>query len=388
MPKQLGSNPKNALRSSPRVRIGLVSGLTLITVGTILAYHHAPDSPFRERNGGRFEGSTQSLNSPSKEYVYAGGRLVATEEPVSAPAPAYQGFHDGAGCNTIEGWAWDANNPSATVNVDIYDGNSFLGTTPANMYREDLLNVLGSPYHGFSFYTPAALKNGVAHTIVTKFSGTSTLLSNTSRTIQCSLAPSYQGFHDGVGCTSIVGWARDVNDPNGTVNVDIYNGTALIGTVAATLYRQDLADVFGDPYHGFAFPVPVALRDGLPHSITVKFGGTGTNLSNTPKTFTCASSTTNFQGSLDVADCNTISGYAWDANDNSTTMEVAIYSDGGVVVVLPAQQAYPGVGNGYHGYRFAVPSSLKNAQQHSITVKFSGTSTNLSNTPKTITCFQ
>ena len=298
---------------------------------------------------------------------------------------AYGGFHDGAGCNTIQGWAWDANNPSSTVNVDIYDGNTFIATTPANMYREDLLNALGSPNHGFSFLTPASLKNGAVHTINVKFSGTNTLLSNSPKTVQCSLPPVLIGRHDGQGCNAIEGWAWDRNDSTGTVSVDVYDGAALIGSTAATLYRQDLADVFGSPYHGFIFHPPASLKDGQTHTITVKFGGTNTNLPSSPRPFVCTSSTPNYQGNLDVADCSSISGYAWDANDDNT-INVAIYVDGGFLVVVPAQQAYPGIGNGFHGFRFAVPASLKNGQPHSIGVKFSGTATSLSGTPKTINC--
>jgi hypothetical protein len=81
-----------------------------------------------------------------------------------------------------------------------------------------------------------------------------------------------------------------------------------------------------------------------------------------------------------------ISGYAWDANDNEGTINVAIYADGNFVVVVPAQEAYAGIGTGFHGFRFAVPASLKNGQQHSILVRYSGTFTSLSNSPKTITC--
>src|SRR6266571_3559577 len=301
--------------------------------------------------------------------------------------PRYQGFHDGAGCNTIEGWAWDANNPNSTVSVDVFDGTTFIATAPANMYREDLLNALGSPNHGFSFNTPASLRNGVAHTISVKFSGTNTLLVNTNRTIQCNLPPSYNGRHDGQGCNAIEGWAWDANDPNGTVNVDIYDGSTLIGTVAATLYRQDLADVFGSPYHGWIFHTPPSLKDGQPHTITAKLGGTNQNLPlDTPRTTSCTSGTPNYQGNLDVADCNFISGYAWDSNDGEGTIVVAIYVDGNFLVVVPAQEAYPGVGTGYHGFKFAVPASLKNGQPHSIQVRFSGTSTSLPGSPKTITC--
>jgi hypothetical protein len=301
--------------------------------------------------------------------------------------PQYQGRNDGAGCNTIQGWAWDANTPTSTVSVDIYNGNTFIATTPANMYREDLLNALSSPNHGFSFLTPAALKDGAVHTINVKFSGTNTPLSDTSRTIQCTLPANLYGRHDGQGCNSMVGWAWDGNDPNGTVNVDIYDGTTLIGTVAATQYRQDLADNLGSPYHGFSFHPPASFRDGQPHTITVKFGGTNTNLPlDTPRTTSCTGSTLNYQGSHDTADCNWISGYAWDRNDNGGTINVAIYVDGNFLVVVPAQQAYPGIGSGYHGFKFAVPASVKNGQLHSIRVKYSGTTTDLSNTPITITC--
>jgi subtilisin-like proprotein convertase family protein len=300
---------------------------------------------------------------------------------------AFQGFNDGAGCNTISGWAWDANNPNGTVSVDIYDGNTLIGTSPANMYREDLLNVLGSPNHGFSFLTPASVKDGAVHTIKVKFAGTNTLLANTTRTVQCTQAPNFFGRHDGQGCNAIEGWAWDGTDPNGTVNVDIYDGATLIGTVACTLYRQDLADNIGSPYHGFIFHTPASLRDGQPHTITVKFGGTNTNITlDTPRTTSCTSGTTNYQGNLDSADCNFISGFAWDANDDQGTINAAIYVDGAFYVVVPAQEAYAGVGTGFHGFKFAVPASLKDGQTHSITVKFSGTSTSLSGTPKSIHC--
>ena len=300
---------------------------------------------------------------------------------------ALEGFHDAAGCNTISGWAWDSNNPNGAVSVDIYDGTTLIGTVPANMYREDLLNALGSPSHGFSFLTPAALKNGAVHTIDVKFSGTNTPLSNTSRTIHCGGSANLQGRHDGQGCNAIEGWAWDSNDPNGTVNVDIFDGTTLIGTVAATLYRQDLADALGSPYHGFIFHTPASLKDGQPHTVTVKFGGTNTNLTlDTPRTTSCTSATPNYLGNHDVADCNFISGYAWDTNDDQGTINVAIFVDGNFLVVVPAQQAYPGVGTGYHGFKYAVPGSLKNGQPHSIQVKFSGTTTSLSNSPKPINC--
>ena len=327
-----------------------------------------------------------AVGSPAKEYVYGGGKLIATEEAVGGTQGMNQGFHDGAGCNTISGWAWDQSSPGTAVSVDIYDGVTLVGTALANMYREDLLNVLGSPNHGFSYATPAALKNGAAHTITVKYGGTSTVVGGSPKTIQCSQVASYQGVHDGAGCDTLSGWAWDSNDRSSIVNVDVYNGTTLIGTVAATQYRQDLGDVLGSPYHGFTYPMPASLRDGLSHAITVKFGGTGTNLTNSPKTMTCNSAGPSYTGNLQVANCTTITGYAWDTGDYQSTINVAIYADNVFQVVIPAQQVSAGIGNGYHGFIFAAPASLKNGQAHTIKAKISGTNIELTNSPRTITC--
>jgi len=310
---------------------------------------------------------------------------------VEAPAHAYQGFLDGAGCNVIAGWAWDGNNPNTTVSVDIYDGSTLVvAAVPAGMYREDLLNVLASPNHGFSYPTPASLKNG-AHSINVKVAGTQVAIGSTG-TLHCTeMSPALQGSFDGIGCDTVCGWAWDGNDPANIVNVDIYDGSTLIGTIAATQYRQDLVTALGSPYHGFTFPTPAGLKNGQTHAITVKFGGTSTNLTwNNPRNFNSTCSTPpSFQGSLDPVNCTQISGYAWDANSDLSTINVAIYLDGNFQVVVPAQQVYqhtPPIGDGYHGFIFAVPASWKGNVPHSVSVKISGTNTFLSNSPQGLKC--
>jgi hypothetical protein len=284
----------------PWILVGLAA--SLIAVLTLFARPEVP-TEVPKVVGDLNEGSTQRAQefSSLKIDFHQGRGLTASSIGAStslsavgtviAQSPQYQGFHDGAGCNTISGWAWDANNPSTTVSVDIYDGTEFIASTSANMYREDLLNALGSPNHGFSYPTAAALKDGAFHTVNVKFSGTGMLLSNTGRTVVCTAGPNLIGRHDGQGCNAIEGWAWDSNDFTGTVNVDIYDAATLIGTVAATQYRQDLADVFGSPYHGFIFHTPSSLKDGQPHAITVKYGGTNIALPNSPIAFGCSGST-------------------------------------------------------------------------------------------------
>jgi hypothetical protein len=389
-------------RRRPAIIIAVALVLSLFAACAILASSGAYRSMFRQKaSKKRGTVSTASLNSnnPSKEYIYVGGRLIATEEASGVPPPAvYQGSHDVADCQIIAGWAWDQNQPNSPINVDIYDGTTLIATVTASIFRQDLLNAgIGNGVHGFSFATPASLKNGQPHSVRVKFSGTNTDVFNTPKTINCGGAPpapaTFQGFHDVADCQAIAGWAWDSNQPNTSISVDIYDGTTLIATVPANIFRQDLANAgIGNGVHGFAFATPASLKDGQSHSIRVKFSGTSTDLQSTPKTINCGDAApASFQGFHDVADCQAIAGWAWDSNQPNSPINVDIY-DGTTLIVTVAANIFrqdlanAGIGNGVHGFAFATPASLKNGQPHSIRVKFSGFSTDVQNTPKTITC--
>src|SRR2546425_13309648 len=65
-----------------------VAILSLFAAWTLLAYSGALDSVFRQKGkrGGTVSTASFNSNSPAKEYVYAGGRLVASEEPTGGAA--------------------------------------------------------------------------------------------------------------------------------------------------------------------------------------------------------------------------------------------------------------------------------------------------------------
>jgi subtilisin family serine protease len=113
----------------------------------------------------------------------SGGRLNIAK----ALQSIYQGYHDGATCQAINGWAWD--HTGIPISVDIYNGAARLATSPANLFRQDLLNAgIGNGYHAFVYNVPAALKDGVTHSIDVKFAGTTTDLSTTPRSLICQVA--------------------------------------------------------------------------------------------------------------------------------------------------------------------------------------------------------
>jgi|GEM_PF-3461865 len=98
----------------------------------------------------------------------------------------------------------------------------------------------------------------------------------------------FGGFHDSADCGVTGGWAWNANEPDTPINVDIYDGVALVATISANVFRADLVrNGVGNGYHGFVYSYNDQIKDGRPHSIRVRFAGTNIDLSNTPKSIAC-----------------------------------------------------------------------------------------------------
>ncbi|HKI02994.1 MAG TPA: DUF4082 domain-containing protein [Thermoanaerobaculia bacterium] len=100
--------------------------------------------------------------------------------------------------------------------------------------------------------------------------------------------PLYEGFHEVASCSAISGWAWDQNSPNSPINVSIDRDNIHITTVAANLFRQDLVNAGkGNGFHAFVYPVDTSWKDGVSHSVRVRFNNTATNLTWAPRTLLC-----------------------------------------------------------------------------------------------------
>ncbi len=100
-------------------------------------------------------------------------------------------------------------------------------------------------------------------------------------------------------------------------------------------------------------------------------------------------------GYLDTADCNQITGWAWDRTAPNAALLVDIYDGnnliaGGVLANQFRQDLVnAGKGNGQHGFSIATPASLKDGKPHSIGVKFtsgSNAGNYLGSSPRPIVC--
>ncbi len=160
-----------------------------VSAGEILGYSNAWNPP--HVHFAIHPGFDPEPNNPWRGYTANRSTTYGFTDPIpflnahprnASGGQTFDGHHDGTTCDKIFGWAWDRTQPTARVNVDIYDGSTKLGTVTASGFRQDLLNAgIGDGFHAFNFSTPSSLKDGLSHTITIKFANTTFQLSNTGQ---------------------------------------------------------------------------------------------------------------------------------------------------------------------------------------------------------------
>lgn len=92
-------------------------------------------------------------------------------------------------------------------------------------------------------------------------------------------------------CEAFEGWAWDYNRVNTPLGIEILDGPAVIATLPAGEFRQDLADNGkGNGYHAFRFILPDELKNGLRHLLSARVAGSSFILKNSPQGLVCRNS--------------------------------------------------------------------------------------------------
>lgn len=91
----------------------------------------------------------------------------------------------------------------------------------------------------------------------------------------------YKGSLDSTSCSSITGWAENMDVPASTISVILTTGSSTLITIPAGTFRSDVGN------HSFSFATPASLHDGLAHvidAVLIKTAGGTQVLSNSPRT--------------------------------------------------------------------------------------------------------
>lgn len=106
----------------------------------------------------------------------------------STPNPHHEGYHDGANCRAIFGWAWDQTQANTPINVDIFRDSTFVTNVPASSFRSDLLSAgKGNGYHAFSYTPTSSWKDGQWHSARVRFGGSSASLTSSPISFICNV---------------------------------------------------------------------------------------------------------------------------------------------------------------------------------------------------------
>ncbi len=177
--------------------------------------------------------------SPSSPVSVTVNPSVDTRVDWKLVRTAPKGFHDNSDCSVSGGWTCDPDNYSQALDVHFYDGpgfTTFIGAVTANQTREPAVGAEcgGNSNHGFTFTTPASVKDGTNHSIyaypinIGAGAGYNPLLGGSPRSISCSITNTISGsvFVDANG-----DGRKNVGESNYTGAITITSsGTGDIGT--------------------------------------------------------------------------------------------------------------------------------------------------------------
>ncbi|HEY0908158.1 MAG TPA: PKD domain-containing protein [Candidatus Paceibacterota bacterium] len=329
------------------------------------------------------------------------------------------GFIDGASCDVITGWTYDPDNSSVSNGVHFYtDNNVLIGNTEADQPRQDVNDANGvSGNHGFSFPTPASLKDGQTHNIYayglnTNGAGENAILSGSPKQITGCTTDGGSGGPgpilnlpphaptvtptSGSGAANVSHtFTANTTDPEGDNvdygfdwnndgNVDFYSGLVPSGTSAQMSYSWSAAGTY---------PVRVVVRDSnlnysaetvVPFVVTSTGGGGGNtntapNLPNLLSAPLTGPINTPIQFSVVATDPqNDNISYGFDWNNNGQNIEYTALTMSGISAEI--SHSWPAAGT----YTFSVRArdaqgAISAPISHTITI--SGTTGGNNNPP-------
>ncbi|MFN8644276.1 MAG: MBOAT family O-acyltransferase, partial [Candidatus Binatia bacterium] len=195
-------------------------------------------------------------------FLLFSGRLTGNATAAPPGEHAFDGAFERATCEEIGGWAWDARDPAAPLQVEVVVDGRAVATATANLFRPDLAAAgRGDGAHAFVVVPPDVLRDGWAHETRVRIAGSAVELAGGPRQLVCGRRvenlDGRAGTLDPVTCAAVGGSAWDTTRPEAVVNVDVYDGATLLATVAAD---QPPAEPGGP--RRFVCLTPASLRDG------------------------------------------------------------------------------------------------------------------------------
>lgn len=279
------------------------------------------------------------------------GRVLMSASPY--------GFVDTLNKTAISGWAYDAQDKSLGVTIDVVvDGTTTsLATT---VRRDDVAALVGSRYHGFYYVMPALSPGAHAVEVYARDSdGNKTLLRSASLN-----NPAPVGHIDVMNSTTVSGWVLDTDNSTAALEyrVDVNGVEGQVRT--ANLSRPDLVPFYGSANHGFSFTVVGTQVQ------TVKVMDVYVKDAPSNQWVLMGSNNRLPVGYVDTMTSRKVTGWVHDADLGSSPVLVRVDVNGiegtPVEATLSRPDLVPVVGSANHGYSIDLPELTPG--QHTVKV--------------------
>ena len=330
---------------------------------------------------------------------------AGTGNPPPVVTGSFEGYLDVVNCSTFSGWIWDRDKPNTPITIEFMDGATLPGSTVidqtvANIFRQDLKNAnKGNGAHGYSFVVPERLKDNQTHTIWARVVGSEFILKWAPKTITCvgtgtppaNAAPVVPAVSP-LSATMNVGFTASALPVFTDAENDAltYTLTGLPGNLS---FDATTRVISGTPIQQGTFTLTYSAKDSqhapVPTTLTLTVNpGGGTP---GPPPTSGNSGPGNYEGYLDIVNCNSIQGWIWNRDKPNLPITVE-FLNGTIIIGNIDANIYrddlknAGKGNGVHGYNFSVPISLKDGKTHSISGRVPGSNYILKWSPKSLTC--
>ena len=267
------------------VTFGGTSSATPIVAGAAVAvngYRLAHGDPLLDAIGMRQWLRATATPQPGGILIL---KQIGPRPDLSRAIPAVGGVVDGVSPDGVaRGWAFHSAQTATSMAVHFYvDGpagaGAWAGSETTNVARPDVNNTYGiSGPHGFAHTIPNAFRDDTNRTLYVY--GIDPTGAQRHELLEHQLVfhlPNVRGIIDVVdGNGRVQGWAFAAQSPSQSITVQAYvdgpwNGSGTyVGAQLTTAFRPDVNSAFGiSGSHGFDFKLPVAYRDGKPHTLFV-----------------------------------------------------------------------------------------------------------------------
>lgn len=276
----------------------------------------------------------------------------------------FVGAIDGFAEGSLVGWAWLPSDPTFKLAIESVACGKVEAVATADILRKDLIQQrIGSGEYGFLIPIPDRFKDGKPHQFYVRVAGHNDFLPGSPVNYEASPKEQVSGCLDGISGIQIVGWARNVPDPESKLVVEILSDGVPVAIGVADQFRGDLQTAaLGDGYFGFAIRLPNELCDGTEHLISARIQVTAVPLNGEPLVFRASKT---LVGELVDFDGTCLSGWINEPTDPERDFEVELLDNGQHLGTVLTSKA---VDDNKRGFRFYLPKKCFDGRVHMLSV--------------------